>query len=298
MSVEVRKKVSSFGKAAKAEPDLRSRIRTLVNEPQWERFITTLIIVNAIALGLETSTVVMSRVGGLLNALDTIVIAIFVVEITLRIYAFGRDFWRDPWSIFDFAVVAISLAPSTGNLSVLRALRVLRVLRLISTVDSMRRVVGGLVQAIPGMGTILVLLLLVFYVFAVIGTNLYGATNPELFGDLGAAAYSLLQVMTLEGWSTEIVNPVLEKNEWALVYFLPFIIMTSFAILNLFIGIIVDSMQREAEVNTAAARKKSDDVLDDIVAELQGLRAEVRELKAQPVAKPSSAPPRKPGGGR
>lgn len=263
----------------------RSRMRALVQEPAWDRFITALIVINAIILGLETSATVEARFGGLLRAVDKVILAIFVVEIAIRIFAHGRAFWRDPWSLFDFSVVAIALVPATGGLSVLRALRVIRIFRLISAVDSMRRVVGGLVQAIPGMGAVILLLLLVFYVFSVMGTKLYGATHPELFGNLGASAYSLLQVMTLEGWSTEIVNPVLEKHPWALAYFLPFIIVTSFAILNLFIGIIVESMQREAEIDTAAARRKAEDYLEDIIVELRVLRAEVTELRESGAAK-------------
>ncbi len=263
----------------------RSRMRALVQEPAWDRFITVLIVINAIILGLETSATVEARFGGLLRAVDKVILAIFVVEIAIRIFAHGRAFWRDPWSLFDFSVVAIALVPATGGLSVLRALRVIRIFRLISAVDSMRRVVGGLVQAIPGMGAVILLLLLVFYVFSVMGTKLYGATHPELFGNLGASAYSLLQVMTLEGWSTEIVNPVLEKHPWALAYFLPFIIVTSFAILNLFIGIIVESMQREAEIDTAAARRKAEDYLEDIIVELRVLRAEVTELRESGAAK-------------
>jgi voltage-gated sodium channel len=273
---------------------LRSRLRAFLLEPHWDRFIIGLIILNAIVLGLETSNTVMASAGGLIHTIDDIIIAIFVVEIALRLFAFGRDFWRDPWSIFDFLVVGIALLPETGNLSVLRALRVIRALRLISSVDSMRRVVNGLVQAIPSMGAVIMLLMLIFYVFSVMGTKLYGDTLPELFGNLGASAYSLLQVMTLEGWSTEIVNPVLEKHPYALAFFLPFIVISSFAILNLFIGIIVESMQREAEVDAYAAKRKAEEYMEDIIAELRVLRAEVQELRATAQGETPPAEPRQP----
>jgi voltage-gated sodium channel len=277
---------------------VRARLRAILLTPQWDRAITALILANAVILGLETSDSVMAAAGDVLTAIDSIIIALFVVEIALRIFAHGRDFWRDPWSVFDFSVVALTLVPATGNLSVLRALRIIRALRLVAAVDSMRRVVNGLIQAIPGMGAVVLLLSLIFYVFAVMGTNLYGETLPELFGTLGASAYSLLQVMTLEGWNTEIVNPVMEKHPYALAFFLPFMVISSFAILNLFIGIIVDSMQREAQADDAAAQKSSEESMGAILAELRTLREEVRSLRAQPspqkpdATKPGQKPPR------
>lgn len=273
---------------------LRTRLSAFLLEPRWDKFITGLIILNAVVLGLETSNDVMARFGGVIDTVDDIIIVIFVVEIALRLFAFGRDFWRDPWSIFDFIVVGIALMPETGNLSVLRALRVIRALRLISSVDSMRRVVNGLVQAVPGMGAVIMLLMLIFYVFSVMGTKLYGDTVPELFGTLGASAYSLLQVMTLEGWNTEIVNPIMEKHPYALAFFLPFIVISSFAILNLFIGIIVESMQREAEVDAYAAKRKAEEYMEDIIEELRVLRAEVQELRAAAQGETPPPPPRKP----
>jgi voltage-gated sodium channel len=134
--------------------------------------------------------------------------------------------------------------PATGNLSVLRALRILRVLRIVGMVPSLKRVVGGLVAALPGMGSILLLLTLVFYVFSVMATKLYGASFPEWFGSIPASAYSLFQIMTLESWSMGIVRPVMEVHPMAWAFFLPFIACRPpFTVLNLFIGIIVSAMQ-------------------------------------------------------
>ena len=164
---------------------MRERAKRLVQSKRWEAAIIGLIVINAITLGLETSETAMQVAGGFLVALDRAVLAVFVVEIALRIYAHRLWFFRDPWSLFDFFVVAVALMPTTGALSVLRALRILRVLRLISVVPSLRRVVGGLVAALPGMGSIVLLLSLVFYVFAVMTTKLYGAFFPEWFGTIG-----------------------------------------------------------------------------------------------------------------
>jgi len=223
----------------------------------WERTILSIIVLNAVTLGLETSDRVMAQVGPLLLVLDSIFLTIFVFEIALRLMAHGARFWRDPWSIFDFLVVAVALVPATESLSGLRALRILRVLRLISAVPSMRRVVSGLFRAIPGMGAVVMLLSLIFYVFSVMATMLYGDNFPQYFGTIGESAYSLFQIMTLESWSESIVRPVLDEHPMAWLFFIPFILMTSFAVLNLFIGIIVDSMQEQARERLEAMQEQS-----------------------------------------
>ncbi len=258
---------------------IRSRLATLVDDPRFERFIIILIIVNAITLGLETSPAAMAAAGPVLLTLDRTILAIFVVEIAARLIVDFRGFWRNPWRIFDFAVVAIALLPTTGALSVLRAFRILRVLRLISSVAAMRRVVSGLLEALPGMGSILFLLLLIFYVFAVISTKLFAAAFPEWFGSVGASAYTLFQIMTLESWSMGIVRPVMEVYPLAWVLFLPFIIATAFTVLNLFIGVIVDAMQSEHEAEAKGERDAMMRETEQILAEVRALRAEVAALR-------------------
>lgn len=257
----------------------RGELKAMLESTAWERFITALIITNAVGLGLETSPSVMARIGGLLAAIDTIVLVIFVVEISLRIFVYGRAFWRDGWSLFDFTVVAIALVPTTGGFSVLRALRVIRVLRLISTVKSMRRVVNGLLHAIPSMGAVIALLGLIFYVFSVMATKLYGRDFQSLFGTIGDSAFSLFQVMTLEGWAAEIVRPVMEKYPYAWIFFIIFILITSFAVLNLFIGIIVDAMQSEQEAEMNQDRVRSAANFDTIMSELRCVREELAALR-------------------
>lgn len=257
----------------------RASLRAVMEGTAWERTFTALIILNAATLGLETSPTVMSQFGALLQAIDTAILAIFVAEITARIWVYGRSFWRDGWNLFDVAVVGIALVPATGSFSVLRALRVVRILRLISTVKSIRRVVSGLLHAIPSMGAVIALLALIFYVFAVMATKLYGADYPQLFGTIGTSAFSLFQVMTLEGWAAEIVRPVMEMHPWAWVFFILFILITSFAVLNLFIGIIVDSMQREQEAEFAQDRIRSEANFDELLAEIRALRKDVEVLR-------------------
>ena len=211
-----------------------------------------------------------------MEQLDKIILTVFVIEILLRIYAFGADFWRDPWSIFDFLVVGITLIPATGNLSVLRSFRILRALRIISGVPSMRRVVSGLLGALPGMGAITMLLLLILYVSSVMATKMFGATNPEYFGSIGASAFSLFKVMTLEGWP-DIADAVIEHHPWAWAFFVVYILVTAFAVLNLFIGIIVDAMQPQNQAIEAAVEDTEHEV-DEVLIELRALRREVKAL--------------------
>ncbi|MEL6287875.1 MAG: ion transporter [Pseudomonadota bacterium] len=258
---------------------LRERLADMLARPWFEPLVLGLIIANAFILGLETSEGAMAAVGGVLQTLDTIILAFFVFEIAARLIVDFRGFWRDPWRIFDFIVVAIALVPATGAFSVLRAFRILRVLRLISSVEAMRRVVTGLLSALPGMGSIVFLLGIIFYVFAVISTRLFGESFPEWFGSLGASAYTLFQIMTLESWSMGIVRPVMDEYPLAWMLFVPFIVATAFTVLNLFIGVIVDAMQSEHEAEAHAERDAMMEESRLILAEVRALRAEVADLR-------------------
>ena len=265
---------------------MRAKMLEIVENPWFERFVMGLIVINAITLGMETSKPIMAQYGSLLGIIDKAILSVFVAEILLRLYVRGPvAFWTDPWRVFDFCVVAVALVPATGSLSVLRAFRILRVLRLISGVSSIRRVVTGLLAAIPGMGSVVLLLLLIFYVFSVMATKLFGEAFPEWFGTIGESGYSLFQIMTLESWSMGIVRPVMETYPYAWVFFVPFIITTSFAVLNLFIGIIVDAMQKEHEVEADASRQQMISETEHVLEELRGLRTEVQGLRSELAAK-------------
>jgi voltage-gated sodium channel len=273
--------------------DRRQWVRAWVEHPRVQNLIIALILVNAALLGLETSPGAMAAAGGLILALDRAILAVFVVEIALRLYVHRAAFWRDPWSVFDFAVVAIALIPATGPLAVLRALRVLRVLRLLTMVPSMRRVVGALLAAIPGLGSIAMVLMIIYYVFAVIATKLFAATHPEWFGDLGRSLYTLFQIMTLESWSMGIARPVMEHFPYAWAFFIPFILVATFTMLNLFIAIIVNAMQSYTEAEQHNAKEAVDmarqHIEADLHAEMRDLRAEIRELKALLPTSPASS---------
>lgn len=262
----------------------RQRGHELLNQSWFQRSILGLIILNAVILGLETSAPVMAAAGRTILLIDNAILTVFVVEIALRMYVHRLAFWRDPWSIFDFSVVAIALVPASGPLAVLRALRVLRVLRMLTIVPSMRRVVGALLSAIPGLSSIGLVLLLVFYVFGVIATHLFGALFPEWFGHLGRSLYTLFQVMTLESWSMGIARPVMEQAPWAWVFFITFILFATFTMLNLFIAIIVNAMQTfqegEHQDTVQTVEKVGQTLEHELHVEVQSLRQEIGELKA------------------
>ncbi len=245
--------------------------------------VLALIVLNAVVLGLETSDVLMARHGAWLRLLDQAMLSVFVLEIGLRLIAWRSAFFRDPWSMFDFAVVAIALIPASGPFAVLRALRVLRVLRVLTIVPSMRRVVGGLLAALPGLGSIAMVLFLVYYVFGVIATQVFGDRFPDWFGTLGRSLYTLFQVMTLESWSMGIVRPLMEVFPYAWMFFIPFILVATFTMLNLFIGVIVSAMQSfasaETEATVSAVGDARDHIEADLHTEMRVLRVELAELK-------------------
>lgn len=261
----------------------RAWLRRQLEAPVIQNAIIALIVVNAVLLGLETSPGAMATAGAAIRTLDQAILAIFVVEIAVRLYVHRSAFWRDPWSVFDFSVVAIALVPATGSLAVLRALRVLRVLRLLTMVPSMRRVVAALLAAIPGLGSIALVLLIIYYVFAVIATNLFAAAYPEWFGSIGSSLYTLFQVMTLESWSMGIARPVMAQFPHAWLFFVVFILVATFTMLNLFIAIIVNAMQsvHDDERTNTRLGTDTDHVLSDaaIHAELCSLRNELHLLR-------------------
>jgi len=253
-------------------------LRRIVESSRFQNFITAVIAINAIILGLETSPTVMNAMGSTLHVLDQLAVAIFVIELLMKLAVYRLAFFKRAWNIFDFTIVAITLMPAGQGVSVLRALRILRAFRLISTVPSMRKVVEALMRAIPGMISVLTLLSLVFYVSAVMATKLFGEGFPDWFGTIGESLYSLFQIMTLESWSMGIVRPVMESYPLAWLFFVPFILITTFAVLNLFIAIVVDAMSTHVDVEETQTRDVIQLDHQEIMTELRALRAEMSKL--------------------
>jgi len=261
----------------------RGKLIGWIESPPIQHFLISVIVLNAVVLGLETSPALMGRWGPALVAADRAMLAVFVVEIGLRIVAHRRAFFRDPWSVFDFLVTAVALVPAAGPFSVLRALRVLRVLRLLTMVPSMRRVVGGLLSAIPGLASVVAIIGIIFYVSAVIATKLFADKFPDWFGSLGESAYTLFQVMTLESWSMGIARPVMDAYPYAWIFFVAFILVSTFTMLNLFIAIIVNAMQsqqsEEARHTEQVVAERIDDDTAALQRELAAMRLELREVR-------------------
>jgi len=251
---------------------LRAALAHFVESQFFTIFITTLILINAVTLGLETNKEMVASYGHALYWIDKLILVIFTFELLLKFYAYRLSFFRSGWNLFDLVIVTIAWLPTSGALAVLRALRILRVLRLISVVPQMRRVVAAIGHSIPGMVSVVGVLGLIFYVAAVLATKLFG-THPdpymqEWFGTISASAYTLFQIMTLESWSMGIVRPVMEVHPNAWIFFIIFILIATFTMLNLFIAIIVNAMNTFADEEHQQTVEAVDAARDHIEADL------------------------------
>ena len=253
---------------------MRERLGNWVESPMVSNFIIGVIIFNAALLGMETAPALMEAFGPAIMFLDSVCLAIFIVEIAIKIFARGTGFFRNGWNLFDFAVVGIALVPAVQGLSVLRALRILRILRVISVAPRLRRVVEGFITALPGMGSVFLLMTIIFYIGSVIATKLFADAFPEWFGSLPASAYSLFQIMTLESWSMGIVRPVMEVYPYAWAFFVPFILVTTFAVVNLLVGLIVNSMQ---DAHQADEVERTDVYREDVMRKLMAIEKQLAE---------------------
>jgi voltage-gated sodium channel len=248
-------------------PRVRAVVSDWIESPRVQRAIIALVILNAVTLGLETVPQAVALVGPALFALDRALLCVFVVELSLKIYAQRTAFFRSGWNVFDLAVIGIACVPHAGPFAVFRALRVLRILRVVSAIPRMRLLVESLARSLPGLGSIGLLLAIFYYVFGVVGTKLFGAAYPDWFGSLSQSLFSLFMIMTLEGWG-DIALAVMEAHPAAWLYFVSFILISTFTVLNLLVAVIVKSME---EPSAAPQRDASGDIA--------ALRAEVAALR-------------------
>ena len=272
------------------ETPSRARLRSIVEAGWFQRFIIGVIIVNAIGLGLETIPSVEHAIRGFLSIVDSLALVIFFIEIAAKLLVYRLAYFKDPWNVFDFTIVGIALLPMSGGLSVMRALRILRAARIISVVPAMRRVVEALLHAVPSLGAVMALLAIIFYICAVMATKLFGADFDELFGSLARSLFTLFQIMTLENWADGAVRPIMKVYPYAWLFFIPFILMVTFAVLNLFIAIIVNAMERAAQDETELLHKDAATVHADairqnaqhemLMKEIGALRVEIAALRS------------------
>lgn len=259
-------------------------LQAFLERPVVKQTITGLIFFNAIILGALTFTEHGTPWHSRLALIDQAVLTIFVLEIGLKLVAWRRDFFRNGWNIFDFIVVGVSLVPASSSLAIMRALRVLRIFRLLHVVPMMRRITEALFRAIPGMSAILAVIALIIYVSAVIATDMFGRTENEdvlmLFGDLHTSALSLFQVMTMDGWRNEVVQKVMDDGHpYAWIFFLIFIFVASFAVLNLFIALFVDALQAEHDAAQDEMMTELEDKAEDAEEERHQMLAILADLK-------------------
>ena len=262
-----------------AAPTLRARCRQFIEHNTVQRMLLALILINAVILGMETMPGVMAAAGSYLLALDKAILVVFVIEILIRLFVHRLAFFKDGWSVFDFIVVGIALVPASGPFAVLRALRVLRVLRVLTFVPSMRKIVGALIQSLNGMLSIAMVLALIYYVAAVMVTKLFGQAFPDWFGSLGASLYTLFQVMTLESWSMGIARPVMEQFPYAWAFFVPFILIATFTMLNLFIAVIVNAVQSMHDEEHKAEHDADVATQQQLLVQMQQLQQELVQLR-------------------
>ena len=266
------------GTGTRTPPPFQAALQTLVEAPKFKGTITTLIVISAILLGVETIDALPPTWLGAIQTANRIIVWVFVVELALRIAAHRLAFFRGGWNWFDFIVVGLTVLPTQGPLQVLRALRVMRVSRLLSSVPSLRRVVEGFLRAIPGLGSVTVLLLLILYISAVMGTHLFGEVSPERFGSIGASLLTLFQVMTLENWP-DVAEPLEAANSYAWVYFVVFILLTSFMMLNLFVGVLVNGLETNITSETEAGIEANREQIEEVRTEIARLRDEIAGLR-------------------
>ena len=248
--------------------------------PKTQHFILAVIVFNAIILGLETSGYIMDACGPLIVWLDKIALGIFVIELLMKITVLRLSFFKDPWNVFDFVVVGIALVPSSGPLAILRSLRILRVLRLVSAIPRLRVITESVFRALPSLGWLFILMFLIFYVFAVLTTSLFGGRFSEWFGSVGESLYTLFQMMTLDGWSMGITRPIMEVFPEAYLLFIPFIIISSFIVLNVFIGIIVGTMSAVAEAEKERQAARESEERQEVMYEFNRLKEQLAKIEA------------------
>lgn len=256
-------------------PVWRKQLGRWIESSRIQRFIITVILINAVVLGLETDRTLMERYGTLLMLVDKACLVIFIIELGCKMTAFRSLFWRSGWNVFDFLVVAVALVPGSGVWAVLRSLRVLRVLRLLTAIPQLKKVIAAFLHSIPGLSGVIAVMAIVFFTAGVLATNLFGEAFPQWFGTLGASLFSLFQIMTLESWSMGIVRPIMETFPWAWAFFVPFIVIATFTILNLFIGIIVSTMQ---ELSTLPEPGRPGTQLAESLAKIE---ADVQQLRKE-----------------
>jgi voltage-gated sodium channel len=272
---------------------MKAFAQRIVTARWFEPFMIGLILFNAVLIGLETSKEFVERYDGWLRVGNDIILGVFIVEAVLKITAVAprfRLYFGDGWNLFDFSIVVLSLVPATEDFAlVARLVRILRVLRLVSAMPQLRLIVATLVRSIPSMGHVILLMSIIFYIYAVTGFHLYHEHDAEHWGSLGAALLTLFQMVTLEGW-VEVMDTALELHDWSWIYFVSFVLIGTFVMLNLFIAVVINNL--DASKSEKLDRLRDQTTHEEIVEELERTREALASLQRKIEALPvRSSPP-------
>ena len=264
-------------------PEITGRI---VHTPWFQRSIILTILLAGVLAGIETDAATMAAYGHALRTLDAIVLGIFIIEVLLKLTASCPRPWnyfRDGWNVFDFLVVAVCLLPMGSQFAVvLRLGRTLRLLRLVSALPKLQLLVGALIKSFSSMGYVSMLLGLMFYIYAIAGVHLFGGHDKAHFGSLSRAFLTLFQTITLDDWKFLFVSAQGSAPVIAAVYFVSFILLGTMIMLNLFIGIIMNSMEEmHAELDEYNAAKRGVAEKGSVLADVTELDRQLTALKSQ-----------------
>ena len=261
---------------------MTARSRTIAGDPRFQHAALSLIVLNAVVMGLETSPGLAAAYAAAFWWFHVLVQAAFVVEIGIRLLAHAERpaaFFRDLWNTFDFVVVAAALVPAVGPLATIaRLARILRIARVLSAVPELRLIVGTMLRSIPAMGHVLLLLGLLLYGYGIVGVSLFGPHDPARWGSLGRALMTLFEIMTLEGW-VDMMEASLTAMPWAWIFYVSFIVVTVFIVVNLFIAVVINNLDA-TKADEAAARRPAGDLagrLRLLKEELAAVEAHVRQ---------------------
>ncbi len=258
-----------------------------VEDKRFERFIIALILFNAVVVGLETNHDLSAQAHHWLVQINHVILGLFTLEVMIKLLALAPNSWRyfkDGWNLFDFTIVALSYIPATGPLATLaRLLRVLRVLRLISALPELRLIVSTLVRSLPGMANVVLLMGILFYIYAVAGFHLFHQADPVHWGSLGSALLTLFQIVTLEAWA-DLMKSMMAVYPSAWIYFVSFVVIGTFVVINLFIAVVINNLHNariephEQDVHLPANKVQLLKELDDTHAALQRLKQRLEKL--------------------
>ena len=265
-------------------------LKKLVDSKAFQGIILFVILFNCVLMGVETIKGLSENTLFVLAVINEVCLWIFIAEIILKFLAYGPSYFKDPWNWFDMFIVGISLFSGLSFMSAFRAMRVLRVLKslkalkgtkLIGSVRHLQVIIVAIVRSIPSIMWTGILLILIYYIFALIGVNLFGDAFPDWFGNIGKAMYTLFQVMTLESWSMGISRPVMEVYSFAWAYFVPFVLLSSFIVMNVVVGIVVNAISEVTADNAKEEAKENPVSNKELVSEIHSLKEQLDRLEKQ-----------------